>query len=237
MKLKCLIIDDEPIARKVIEEYISDISFLELCGKASNPVSAEALLNEQDIDLIFLDIQMPKMNGINFLKISKDLPMVIITTAFPEHALESYELDVIDYLVKPVPFDRFMKACNKAKEFKELRSERSKSISEDYFFIRCENKFEKVQYDDLLFVEAASNYVYLQTKDRKLITYLTFKGVEENLPQDRFIKVHKSYIVSLQQIDSIDAEGLQIGKFLIPISRNMKDAVMERVVNRRLLKR
>jgi DNA-binding LytR/AlgR family response regulator len=235
MKLKCIIVDDEPAGRKVIEEYISETSFLELHGKAENPVKAIALIEKTAVDLIFLDIQMPKINGIDFLKTLRNPPMVILTTAFSEYALQGFELEVIDYLLKPVSLERFLKATNKAKEFFDLRNKQVTKM--DYFFVKCNNKFEKILYNELLYAEAANNYVMLQTTDKRLITYLTFKGIEDTLPADQFIKVHKSFIVSLSKIENLDGEEIKIGKHLIPISRGMKDEVMEKIVNNRLVKR
>lgn len=238
MKLKCIIVDDEPIARKVIEEFITDLDFLELCGKAENPVKANNLLNQHTIDLIFLDIQMPKMNGIDFLKSSKKLPMVIITTAFPEYALEGFELDVMDYLVKPIAFERFLKACNKAKEFYDLKNNKLQTDkSQEFFFVKCNSKFEKIVFDELLFVQALNNYVLLHTKDKRLVTYLTFKGIEEILPLNQFIRVHKSFIVSISKIENLDGEEIKIGNYNIPISRSLKDAAVDRIINNRLVKR
>lgn len=235
MKLNCIIVDDEPSGRKIIEEYISETPFLELVGKAENPLKAFTLLENFPVDLIFLDVQMPKLNGIDFLKTLKNPPMVILTTAFSEYALQGFELDVIDYLLKPISIERFLKASNKAKEFFEMRNKDSKP--KDYFFVKCNSKFEKILFDELLFVEAANNYVLIHTKDKRLITYLTFKGIEEILPADEFIKVHKSFIVALSKIENLDTEEIKVGSNIIPISRNLKDDVMERIVNRRLVKR
>jgi DNA-binding LytR/AlgR family response regulator len=235
MKLKCLIVDDEPSGRKVIEEYIAELPFLELVGKAENPVKAIHIMEKTVVDLIFLDIQMPKMNGIDFLRSLKTSPMVILTTAFPGYALEGFELDVIDYLLKPISLERFFKASNKAKDFYESKNKGFQT--DDYFFVKCNNKFEKILYEDLLFVEAASNYVFLQTKEKRMITYLTIKGMEETLPEDRFIKVHKSFIVSISQIQNFDSEEIRVGTHRIPISRTLKNEVMERIINKRLIKR
>lgn len=235
MKLKCIIVDDEPSGRKVIEEYVSETTFLELVGKAENPLKAMALMDENKIDLIFLDIQMPKINGIDFLKTLKNPPMVILTTAFSEYALQGFELDVIDYLLKPISLDRFLKATHKAKDFFEMQGAGLKPS--DYFFVKCKNKFERVWYNELLFIEAANNYVILTTNEKRLITYLTFKGIEERLPAEQFIKVHKSFMVSLSKIENLDAEQIKIGKYMIPISRSLKDEVMQRIVNSSLVKR
>src|SRR6266498_1699691 len=157
MKLKCIIVDDEPVARKVLQEYIEDIPFLELTEQADNPLKAQTILDHQKIDLVFLDINMPKLSGIEFLKTSTSLPMVIITTAYAEHALDGFALDVLDYLVKPFSFERFLKACNKAKDYHQLKMQADKNATahENYFFVKCNGRIEKILYDDLLFVEAS----------------------------------------------------------------------------------
>ena len=239
MKINCIIVDDEPLARKGLIEYVSEIDFLELKAECENSISANKILSQQKIDLIFLDIQMPKMTGIDFLKTLREQPMVIFTTAYSEFALQGYELDVIDYLVKPISYERFLKSVNKAKDFYELKNNSNSipAIQAEYFFVRCDNRYEKISYEDLLFAEALENYVGLQTKTKKFISYLTFKSVEDYLPVGKFIKVHKSFIVSISKIDKIVGNEMKIGTHSIPISRNLKDEVMNKIVNSKLLKR
>jgi len=239
MKLKSIIVDDEPVARKLLQEYIEDISFLELAGQADNPLKAQTLLNNETIDLIFLDINMPKLTGIEFLRTSASLPMVIMTTAYAEHALDGFILDVLDYLVKPFSFERFLKACNKAKEYHELKLQASKKlpVEQNYFFVKCNGRIEKVYYGELLFVEAMLNYVTLHTTNGKMIVYLTVKGIMESLPADSFIKVHKSFIVNLQKISSIEGNIIHIGRAEIPISQNSQEDVMKTILKDKLLKR
>jgi DNA-binding LytR/AlgR family response regulator len=238
-KLNCVIIDDEPIARKIIEEYIADIDFLDLTGKAENPVKAASLLSETRVDLIFLDINMPRLNGIEFLRSSSNLPAVIITTAYPEYALEGFALDVLDYVVKPVSFERFLKACNKAKNYFDLKMkadeiEKSKA---DHFFIKCDNSIEKIFYDDLLYVEGLLNYVVLHTVSGKMMVYMTIKSMLEQLPQELFIKVHKSYIINLEKIKGIEGNTIKIGNTNIAISQNLKDEVLKKILKDKLIKR
>ncbi|MEO8111314.1 MAG: LytTR family DNA-binding domain-containing protein [Ginsengibacter sp.] len=239
MKLRCIIVDDEPVARKGIGEDIKDIKFIELAGFAENGLQANDLIASQNIDLIFLDIHMPKLSGLDFLKTIKDPPLVIIITAYNEYAIEGFNLNVIDYLVKPVSFERLLKACNKAKEYFDLKNNSivSKTNSADYFFIKCESKYEKIFFDDLLFVEAADNYVIIHTMGRTFITYLTLKNIEEYLAMDNFIKVHKSFIVAVNKIDFVEGNSISINKKIIPISRNMKEEVLERIVNKKLIRR
>src|SRR5258705_4648845 len=239
MKLKCIIIDDEPIARKVLQEFVEEIDYLELTGQAENPLKSMNLLNENDIDIIFLDINMPKINGIDFVKSSKTTASIIMTTAYPEYAAEAYGLDVLDYLVKPIAFDRFLRACNKAKEIRELKKIKQvkPNKTNDHFFIKCNNQIEKVFYEELIYAEAMLNYVMLFTNSKKMIVYVTIKSLEEQLPADIFMKVHKSFIVNLSKIRSIEGNILDIGNEKITISQNLKDKVISEVVKDKMIKR
>ena len=238
MKLACLIIDDEPVARKGIEEYIAEVDFLELVAQCENPVKAARYLNEQTIDLIFLDIHMPKLSGIEFLKGLRHPPLVIFTTAYPDYALEGYSLDVVDYLMKPITFERFLKAAQKAFEVHQMKklAVEHKTHS-DYFFVKCDSKYEKVNYVDVRYVESLQNYVIVHTPTKKLITYMTLASFEGQLPKDQFLKVHKSFIVSIAGIKSIDGNEIIIGDTRIPISRNLKDQVVNRIIGNNLFKR
>ena len=240
MKINCIIVDDEPFARKGLREYVEEIDFLELKAECSNALEANKILSSQKIDLIFLDIQMPMMTGIEFLKSMREKPMVIFTTAYSEYALQGYELDVLDYLVKPIPFERFLRACNKTLDFyssRDIASTSSASEKPDYFFIRCDNQYEKIEFRDLLFAQAMENYVILQTREKRFVSYMTFKSAEEYLPADKFVKVHKSYIVAIDNIDNITGNEIKIGTFTIPISRNQKNEAMERILKDKFLKR
>ncbi|HTJ12768.1 MAG TPA: LytTR family DNA-binding domain-containing protein [Dinghuibacter sp.] len=233
MKLKCIIIDDEPVARKVLREFAEDIDFLELAGEAENPLLAIPLLSAEDIDVIFLDIDMPKINGIDFVRGLTAPPSIIITTAYAEYAAEAYGLDVLDYLVKPIAFDRFVKACNKA-----LAVRRSPAATQDdHFFVKCNNQIEKVLYNELVYAEAMANYVMLYTLSRKLMVYVTIKGLEEQLPAGDFIKVHKSYLVNIRKIKSIDGNVLDVGIARVTVSQNLRDKVMQEVIKDKMIKR
>jgi len=239
MKLNCIIIDDEPVARKVLQEFVEEIDYLTLIGQAENPLKALSLLNEHDIDIIFLDINMPKINGFDFLKNSNIGANIIMTTAYAKHAAEAFGLDVLDYLVKPIAFDRFLKACNKAKEASALKkANRAQPVKEnDHFFIKCDNQIEKVFYADLLYAEAMLNYVMLYTSTKKMMVYVTIKGLEEQLPSNIFIKVHKSFIVNVNKIKSIEGNMLDIGIQKITISQNLKEKVIQEVVKDKMIKR
>jgi DNA-binding LytR/AlgR family response regulator len=239
MKLKCIIIDDEPIARKVLQEFIEEIDFLELAGQAENPLKAISLLNGNDIDVIFLDINMPKINGIDFLKSSKTNANIIMTTAYVEYAVEAYGLDVLDYLVKPIAFERFLKACNKAKEIRDLKkiTQTGPDKTNDHFFIKCNNQIEKVFYTDLIYGEAMLNYVMLYTNSKKMMVYVTIKSLEEQLPAGIFIKVHKSFIVNITKIKSIEGNILDIGNEKITISQNLREKVINEIIKDKMIKR
>ena len=239
MIINCLVIDDEPLARKGLKEYIADVDFLNLTGEFDNPLKAAEILSRGERQLLFLDIQMPKITGLEFFRTLQNAPPVIFTTAFPQYALEGFEVNALDYLVKPVSFERFLKAAMKAKEYYEVREKNvaEASAAADYFFIKADNRLVKILFDDVLFVEALQNYVTIHTKDRKFITYLTFKSVEDYLPSDKFLKVHKSFIVAASKIDSIEGNDIRIGQQHIPISRNQKDEVMERLLKGKFLKR
>ncbi len=235
MKLKCLIVDDEPMARKGLEEYVADIPFLEFVESCENAFKANEFLQHNTIDLMLLDIQMPNQTGIEFLKSLVSPPLIIFTTAHPDYALESYTLDVLDYLVKPILFDRFRLAAQKAYDYQLLRA--SSMSSPDFFFIKSDRVFEKVYFNDVLYIESMQNYCVLHTISRKLIAYITLTGMEEKLPAVKFMKVHKSYIISLEKVTALDGNDLFIGKTQIPVSRNLKEAVMNKVMGNNLFKR
>jgi len=239
MKLNCIIIEDEPVARKLLQEFIEDIDFLTLTGMAANPLKAISMLNENDIDIIFLDINMPKINGIDFLKNSTTDASIIMTTAYPEYAVEAYGLDVLDYLVKPIAFERFLKACIKAKEIRELKKPAHPHPvkSDDHFFIKCNNQIEKVFYHDLMYAEAMLNYVMLYTNSKKMMVYVTIKSLAEQLPAAMFMKVHKSYIVNITKIKSIEGNILDIGNEKIAISQNLREKVISEIVKDKMIRR
>ncbi len=240
MKINCVVIDDEPLARKGLKEYIADVDFLELAGEFDSALKAADMISRGEVQLLFLDIQMPKITGLEFFKTLQNPPPVIFTTAYPQYALDGFEVNALDYLVKPVSFDRFLKAALRAREFYEIREKNlaaAPGAEADYFFIKADNKLVRLAYDEILFAEALQNYVIIHTKDKKYITYLTFKSVEDYLPADKFIKTHKSYIVNIAGIESIEANDIRIGSHHIPISRNLKEEVMDKLLKGKFLKR
>lgn len=239
MKINCLIIDDEPLARKGLKEYVEEVDFLQLAGEFENPLRATETLGRGGIQLLFLDIQMPRISGLDFFRSLQPSIPVIFTTAYPQYALDGFELNALDYLVKPVSFERFYKAALRAKEYYEVREKNSTegTGSAEYFFIKADNKLVKIFFRDVLFAEALQNYVVIQTADKKYITYLTFKAIEEYLPASGFLKTHKSYIIAASKIDSIEGNDIRIGTHHIPVSRNLKDEVMEKLLKGKFIKR
>lgn len=228
MKINCLIVDDEPIARQILQEFVEDFDWLQLIGQAESPLKAIHLLTQHSIDLLFLDIEMPQMSGLELLKNLPSPPAVIVTTAYPQYALEGFELNVLDYLLKPIAIERFLKAVLKAKAFFEQKSKPSTSAT-DYFFVKCDGNIERIELRELLYVKALENYIIIQTTQRKYVTYLTMKGLEEYLPTEQFIKIHKSYLVPIAKIDRIEGNEVHIGNEKLPLSRNLRAEVLERI--------
>ena len=235
MTIKCILTDDEPFARKGLQGYIEKIDFLELKGVCENAVELNSLLKQQAVDLLFLDIEMPYITGIDFLKSLSDPPKIIFTTAYEKYAVQGFELEVLDYLLKPISFERFLKAANKAFDFFQLQ--KSMAAAQDYIFVKADNKLEKINFTDILFAEAMENYVAIHTKDKKIITHLTLKMLQEKLPAQQFIQPHKSYIIAIDKINAIEGNILHTGKFQVPISKYQKEEVMEKIVNNKLLKK
>lgn len=236
-QINCVIIDDEPLAREGIFNYAREIEFLRVAGTCENAIELVSMMGRQKIDLIFLDIQMPKMNGMDFLKITKDPPIVIITSAYPTYALESFQLNVLDYLLKPITFDRFFQASKKAKDYFQLLSGHGNSEAQRYFFVKCESKYEKIFFADILYIEGMQNYVRIYTEKGKYLTIFTLKDIEQNLSGESFLRVHKSYIINISKIDAIEKHEITIQSARIPISRNFRDQVIEKVLNDKVWKK
>jgi len=236
MKLKCIIVDDESLARKLIEENIRQIPFLELVGTCKNPFEAMQVLQEQAVDLMFLDIQMPGMLGTKFLQGLREKPMVILITAYSNYAVESYDLDVVDYMMKPVSLERFTKAAYKALEEKQklnalsqpAASTENTILAEDTFFVNADYSLVKVTVKDITHIESMKDYVKIfnTTSTKPIITKSTLKGIEEKLPTSKFIRVHKSFIVNLDKIESIRSQNIVIGTNNIPVSDAHTDTLM-----------
>lgn len=225
--IRCFVVDDQSYAVQIIADYVTRVPFLELAGTATNPIDALTRIQQGDIDLVFLDIQMPELTGMQFLKIARDKCRFILTTAYPEYALEGYEHEVIDYLLKPVAFERFVKAAQKA--YNQLRPETETIATEndeqDYFFVKGEskNKFIKINYSDVLYIEGLKNYVSVFTNDQRIVTYHTLTELEQQLPRPPFYRVHKSYIISLDKISMVDGNVIYINKQQIPLGETYRE--------------
>jgi len=223
--LRCLAVDDEPLALELLEDNISQVPFLKLEGTCNNALEATRLLQQQSVDLIFLDIQMPGLTGLQFIQSLTQRPMFILVTAYEKFALEGFNLDVVDYLVKPVPFDRFLKACNKAYDLHNLRNKTADTKPLDYFFVNVDYSLLKVVFNDVLWIEALKDYarIHLQSSAKPVVTRMSMKSLEEELPQSQFIRIHKSYIVSKDSITSIKKNGVLVGSTELPVSDNYKN--------------
>jgi DNA-binding LytR/AlgR family response regulator len=233
--IRCLIVDDEPPAREIIRRYVQEIPTLQLMGECANAIQVLTILQQQPIDLLFLDIRMPQLNGTDFIKTLKNPPKVILTTAFSEYALEGYELDVVDYLMKPIRFDRFLKAVNKAfplnntshiaKPVLPIVVEEKKNDSFVYF--RADRKMVKVMLDDILYIESMKDYIKVHTVQGVIITKQSISSVEAMLPAKLFVRTHRSFIVSINKIKSFTNELVEIDKTDIPIGKLFRNGVMK----------
>ncbi|WP_367916055.1 LytR/AlgR family response regulator transcription factor [Leadbetterella sp. DM7] len=232
MKLRCIVVDDEPLGRNLMVENIHLIPFLELAGTAKNAFEAMELLESNEIDLIFLDIQMPGMTGTKFVESLTHKPMIIFVTAYEEFAVESYNLEVIDYLMKPVSVERFTKAANKAYErFNLVVKENNKSTDLDYMFVNVEYSLVKVNFETITHIEGLKDYIkiFVTTATHPILTKSTLKGIEEKLPEGKFLRVQKSFIVNLDKIESIRNHRISIGKFEIPVSDSSMDSLLDAI--------
>ena len=229
--IRCLIVEDEPLARQIISRYVQQVPTLQLTGECANAIQAFTFLQQQSVDLMFLDIRMPQLNGTDFLKALQNPPKVIFTTAYPDYALESYELDAIDYLMKPITFERFLKAINKAGENGAAKSGarpvEAEKKTESFVYFRADRKMIKVMLQDILYVESMKDYVKIFTVDNTIISRQSISSVEAMLPEKEFIRTHRSFIVSLQKIRSFTQELIEIEKAEIPIGKIYRNTVMK----------
>lgn len=237
-KINCLVVDDEELARKLLENFISRLPHLELVGLCKNPLEAMQNFQEQTVDLMFLDIQMPELTGIEFLKTLPSRPLVVFTTAYPEYALEGYQLDVIDYLLKPFSFDRFVQAVNKASEWIRLKSNQtpatagigsSTQIEKNYILVKAEHKIHKIFLKDILYIQSMREYVAYHREEGRLLSLNSLKRLEKELPADQFIRIHKSYIVAIDKVRTLEGNMVYVGKEKLPIGANYREEVMKRI--------
>ncbi|WP_455640446.1 LytR/AlgR family response regulator transcription factor [Parabacteroides sp.] len=231
MKIKCIITDDEPMARKGLRGYIEKIDFLTLVGECEDAIQLNTMLKTGQVDLIFLDIEMPEMTGLELLSNLTNPPKVIIVSAYEQYALQGYEFDVVDYLLKPVSFDRFLKSANRIHEL--LQTEQKED--NDYIFVKSDKQLKKILLRDILFIESMENYVIIQTVSSKEIVYTTLKQLHDSLPQDIFLQTHRSYIVNINQVNAIDGNQLNISSYKVPVARNLRDNIFNLILNNRLI--
>ena len=223
--IRCLIVDDEPLAREILGQYVSQSDELQLVGACKNANEVVELLQKESVDVLFLDIQMPGISGMALMKSLENPPLVVFTTAYAQYAVEGYEVSAIDYLLKPISPDRFKKAVEKVKDM--IRYKKSSSNDLNYMFIRADYQDIKVMFDDILYVEGLKDYVKVVTKEKRIITLTNIKGMLEKLPQDRFIRVHKSYIVAKDKVQTVKGTILTIDDKEIPIGLTFKDNFMK----------
>ncbi|RYE27239.1 MAG: response regulator transcription factor [Sphingobacteriaceae bacterium] len=236
MKIRCLIIDDKPLAIDILTDYAEKVSFLELVGSATNPIRGLELIASENVQLVFLDIQMPELSGLQLMKIAGGRCRFILTTAYSNYALEGYEHDVIDYLLKPVSFERFYRAAEKARlsilgavPLNSVNSVLPTAKEREYIFVKTEHRLQKVNLQDILYIEGMQNYVLINTEKERIMSLQTFKKLEAQLPERDFIRVHKSYLVSLRHISSIERGLIRIAGTTIPIGESYKNDFYSRI--------
>lgn len=238
--MKCVIIDDEPLAVDVIESYLQQVGGMEIIAKITNPLDAITLLNKHKVDLVFLDIEMPNLTGIDLVKTLDNIPQFIFTTAYPQYALDGFNLNATDYLVKPIPFHRFLKAISRAKEKHELEQKSVANVSpagilatkplDNFIFVKSEYEKIKINIDTIKYIQGLKDYIriYSTTSSKAILTLSSFKDIMDKLPTSQFIRIHRSYIVNIEYIDALQKTNVVIDKIRIPIGETFKDEVMNR---------
>lgn len=240
--IRCLVVDDEELARALLGNYIGRLPHLQLAASCANPLEALAVLQQQPVDLLFLDIQMPELTGIEFLRTLPHKPVVIFTTAYAEYALEGYALDVTDYLLKPFSFERFLQAVNKAIAQIQAKPANPATISpatdpppetpepaKDYLLVKADHKVHRLRYDDILYIQSMREYAAFYTSSGRILSLNALKSLEETLPPKRFIRIHKSYIVAIAKIDALEGNMVQVGKEKLPVGANYREELVRRV--------
>ncbi|MDX2246120.1 MAG: response regulator transcription factor [Bacteroidia bacterium] len=247
MKIRCVIVDDEPLALDVLEAYIEKIEDMELVARVENAIEAFNLLNREKVDLLFLDIQMPRLTGIDLLKNISHPPRVIFTTAYRDYALQGYELDVVDYLLKPISFDRFLRAVTKVYQVgghlepslpvnNIYPESETGNYSDAFIYLKADKKMIKVLLKDILYIESLKDYIRVRTKDRMVTAYQRISYMEEKLPEDKFMRIHRSYIIAMDKVDAYCNPCVEIGKTEIPIGRNYRSEVLKALNQKNLLR-
>ncbi len=236
-KIKCIIVDDEALARKLLKSYVEQVPHLELIAMCKNPMEATSVLQTESIDLMFLDIQMPQITGLTFLKTLQKQPLTIFTTAYEKYALEGYTLDVVDYLLKPFGFERFLQAVNRASNrlqiepttFSTETKKEEVPTAKDYILVKSEHRIHRLKYKDILYIQSMQAYVAYYTPKERILSLNTMKKLENTLPTEQFIRIHKSYIVSIDKIELLEGNQVVIGKAKLPIGASYRDRVMKEI--------
>lgn len=224
--LTCIAVDDEPLAQELMRDYISKVPYLQLVTTCSDAFEANQVLQEQEIDLVFIDIQMPGLTGLQFIKSLSHKPMFILVTAYEKFALESYDLNVVDYLLKPVELSRFMQACNKANELYQLKHKPAEA-EEEYFFLNADYSMLKIMFADIMWIEGLRDYLKIQLKPpaKPVVARLSMRALEEEIPSAKFVRIHKSFIVSLDYITAVKKSSVFVGDTELPVGETYKDVV------------
>jgi DNA-binding LytR/AlgR family response regulator len=247
MNIRCVIVDDEPLALDVLEAYIERLDNLELVARLDNGIEAFNLLNKESVDLLFLDIQMPRLSGIELLKNLNEPPKVVFTTAYRDYALQGYELDVVDYLLKPISFDRFLKAVNKV--YRLLQEDQTEerivqvsnapettpSYQDAFIYLKADKKMVKIQLKDILYIESLKDYIRVKTPTKSVTSYQRISYMEEKLPPEMFIRIHRSFIVAKDKVDAFSPPFVEIGDISLPIGRNYRNEVLKTLNSENLL--
>jgi two-component system, LytTR family, response regulator len=238
MKLNCVIVEDEPLARNLLVEYVRKVPSLNLVDACASPIAALEVLRNKSVDLLFLDIQMPELTGLSMLKVLQKRPLVILTTAYSEYALQGYELDVVDYLLKPITFERFLRALDKVTQRldgkKSPVEKPAAPVEQPFVFVKDGTKLVKVVFDDILYVEGLKDYVTIHMKNQKIVSLQRLKTLEEQLPPDRFFRIHNSFIVALNAIDVVHKNNVQIREAMLPIGETYKKSFKDFIEQNRM---
>jgi DNA-binding LytR/AlgR family response regulator len=238
MKLNCVIVEDEPLARNLLVEYVRKVPYLNLVDACASPIAALEVLRNNSVDLLFLDIQMPELTGLSLLKVLQKRPLVILTTAYSEYALQGYELDVVDYLLKPITFERFLRALDKVTQRldgkKSPVDKPAAPVEQPFVFVKDGTKLVKVVFDDILYVEGLKDYVTIHLKNQKIVSLQRLKTLEEQLPPDKFIRIHNSFIVALNAIDVVHKNNVQIREAMLPIGETYKKSFKDFIEQNRM---
>ena len=233
MKIKCIIIDDEPLAAEVIETHLKEFPNMELLSKFTNPLEALSIIESGEIDVVFIDINMPKMNGLDFIKSIDKSPYFVITTAYREYAVESFDLDVLDYLVKPVPFTRFLKSINKIshKFITDKSDDATPAAEKSFIFLKVDKKLIKIKFEDIFFIESLKDYIKVFTKSGDYLAHKSLSGITEELPSNQFLRLHRSFTVALDKIQALEGNSVMVSDKRIPIGRKYINHAKDVILN------